>query len=236
MPLAWPSVLVPSSEQWGLQNPSRSGGQSFSGVEQIVRSPASRWTGTLIVPCNRREKVLAMRALLAGLDGRAGTALVGPMEVSRAPWFVDPLTGGKITRCRGDRDAAKDLNWDLNRDTSADLDFRLSSPAGMNATEITVQRNRGGLLSPGMFFSIGDRLHMVTELNTDDPTGDTGFAVPGAIKLQIRPWLRADYAAGTPVEFGRPKGLMRLASDDTGAMDLALSRFGTVTVELTEAF
>jgi hypothetical protein len=29
---------------------------------------------------------------------------------------------------------------------------------------------------------------------------------------------------------------MRLASDDTGAMELQLSRFGTVTVDLVEAF
>lgn len=236
MPLAWPSILIPSSEQWALQNPSRSGGQSFSGVEQVVRSPASRWTATLTIPCNRREKVLAMRALLVGLDGRAGTLLVGPFEVSRAPWFVDPVTGGKVTRCRGDKDAARDPAWDANTDTSADLDFRLSGAAAMNATALTVQRNRGGLLAPGMFFSVGERLHMVTALTTPDPTGDGGLAAPGALGLQFRPWLRANYAAGTPVEFGRPTCLMRLASDDTGAMELALSKFATVTVDLVETF
>ncbi len=30
--------------------------------------------------------------------------------------------------------------------------------------------------------------------------------------------------------------VMRLASDDTGAMELQLSRYGTVSVELVEAF
>lgn len=236
MPLAWPSILIPSSERWALQNPSRSGGQSFSGVEQVVRSPASRWAATLTVPCNRREKVLAMRALLAGLDGRAGTVLVGPFEVSRAPWFVDPLTGGKVTRYRGDKDATRDQAWGVNADTSADLDFRLSSGAAMNATAATIQRNRGGMLAPGMFFSVGERLHMVTALTTFDPTGPNGLAVSGPVGLQFRPWLRADCAAGTSVEFGRPTCLMRLASDDTGAMELALSRFATVTVDLVEAF
>lgn len=236
MPVAWPSVLVPSAERWGLENPSRSGGQSFSGIEQVVRSPASRWTATLTVPCNRREKVLAMRALLASLDGRAGTVLVGPFEVSRAPWFVDPITGGKVTRCRGDRDASRDQAWDANADTSADLDFRLSGGAAINATAATIQRNRGGLLAPGMFFSVGERLHMVTALTTPDPTGDGGLAAPGAIGLQFRPWTRADYVAGTAVEFGRPACLMRLASDETGSMELALSRFATVTLDLVEAF
>ncbi len=235
MALPWPQLLVPSSEAWNSnKGASRSGGRSLSNQEQIVEGPSGYTTATLTIPCNRPAKVLAMRAALA--LGRAQTWLIGPFEVSRAPWFVDPLTGGKVTRCRGDRDAARDPAWDANQDTSADLDFRLSADALINSTALTVQRNRGGLLAPGMFFSIGDRLHMVTALTTVDPSEPAGVAAPGAIGIQFRPWLRASHAAGTPIEFGRPKGLMRLASDDTGAMELALSRFGTVTVEFTEAF
>lgn len=234
-PLPWPSILVPSSEAWNpSKGGSRSGGRSLTNQEQIVEGPTGYSTATLTVPCNRREKVLAMRAALA--LGRSQAWLIGPFEVSRAPWFVDPLTGGKITRGRGDKDAAQSPAWGANADTSAVLDFRLSAPAAMNATAMTVQRNRGGLLAPGMFFSVGDRLHMVTALTTPDPTGPAGLAIPGTIGMLFRPWLRANYAAGTPVEFGRPKGLMRLASDDTGAMELALSRFATVTLDFVEAF
>ena len=147
-PLFWPPILVPSSETWNPnKGSSRSGGRSLTNSEQIVEGPSGYATASLTIPCNRREKVLAMRAALA--LGRAQTWLVAPFEVSRAPWFVDPLTGGKITKCRGDKDAATDPAWDANADTSADLDFRLSGPAAMNATAITVQRNRGGLLAPG---------------------------------------------------------------------------------------
>ncbi len=52
----------------------------------------------------------------------------------------------------------------------------------------------------------------------------------------IRPWLRTDYADGAAIEFGRPLGVMRLASDDTGSLELQLSRYGTVTLEFVEAF
>jgi hypothetical protein len=236
-PLIWPSILVPSSESWNVnRGASRSGGRSLANQEQVVVGPSGFVTATLTVPCNKPAKVLAMRALLAGLDGRAGTVLVGPFEVARAPWFVDPLTGGKITTCRGDQDAALDAAWDANADTSADLDFRAAGAIAMNATALTVKRNRGGLLAPGMFFEIASRLHMITALTTADPTGDGGLAAPGNIGIQFRPWTRADYPANTAIELGHPRCTMRLASDDTGAMELQLSRYGSVTLDLVEAF
>lgn len=234
-PLPWPSILVPSSEAWNPnKGASRSGGRSLTNQEQVVEGPSGYATATLTIPCNKPSKILAMRAALA--LGRAQTWLIGPFEVSRAPWFVDPLTGGKITTCRGNRDAARDAAWDANADTSADLDFRVAAAANMNATALTIQRNRGGLLFPGMFFSINGRLHMVTALTTADRTTVAGLAAPGPIGIQFRPWLREDVAAGTVIEFGRPVGTMRLASDDTGAMELQLSRFGTVTLDFVEAF
>lgn len=234
-PRPWPSILVPSAESWNPnKGASRSGGRSLTNQEQIVEGPSGYATASLTIPCNKPSKVLEMRRALA--LGRAQTWLIGPFEVSRAPWFVDPLTGGRITTCRGDKDAALDPAWDANADTSADLDFRVRDAATMNATSLTVLRTRGGLLSPGMFFSVEGRLHVITDLTTTDPTGDGGLAAPGAIGIQFRPWLRADTPANTPMEFGWPRGTMRLASDDTGAMELQLSRYGTVTLDLVEAF
>jgi len=176
-----------------------------------------------------------MRAALA--LGRAQTWLVGPFEISRAPWFIDPLLGGKITYGYGRRDAAQDPAFETNPDTSSTLDYRTAGAVPMNATAMTIQRNRGGWLAPGMMFSIGDRLHIITALTSADPVDPaTGLPVAGQIGIQFRPWLRADYPANTPIEFGRPLATMRLASDDTGAMELQLSRFGTVTVDFDEAF
>lgn len=237
MALLWPSVLIPSSEAWNPnKGASKSGGRSITNQEQVVVGPTGYVTARLTVPVNNPPKVLAMTALLAGLDGRAGTVLVGPREGSRAPWGADPLTGGRITKGRGDRDAALDPAWDTNADTSADLDFRLFASAAMNATTLTIQRNRGGPLIPGMKFGIGERLHTIAALTTPDPAGAGGLAVPGAIGVTVRPWLRADYAAGTTLEFARPRCVMRRASDDDGEIELQLSRMGVVTLDLVEAF
>ena len=87
-----------------------------------------------------------------------------------------------------------------------------------------------------MIFSIGNRLHMIVDLPSGELADPSVQGPPGAIAATIRPWLRADYADGTPLEFGKPLGTMRLATDDTGAMELQLSRFGTVSLDLVEAF
>ncbi|WP_342163084.1 hypothetical protein [Methylobacterium sp. SD21] len=230
---AWNPILVPSAEQWGLKNATRTGGQSFSGVEQLSDSPAARWGASLTIPCGTQGKVLAMRAAIA--LGRSQVWIIGPVETARAPWFVDPLTGGRISYAMGAADAATDPAFETNPDTASTLDFRAAGPVAMNATAMTIQRNRGGLLQPGMMFSIGNRLHLLTDLLTPDPGADAGYAQAGQIGVGIRPWTRADYAAGAPVEFGRPVCRMRLASDDTGALQLQLSRTGSVSLDLIEA-
>ncbi|EIZ83697.1 hypothetical protein WYO_3710 [Methylobacterium sp. GXF4] len=232
-PLPWPSVLVPSSEDWSLRGGTRSGGQTFQGHEQIVASPTARWRATLTIPCMQREQVMAMRRLVA--LGRTQAWAVGPIETARAPWNVD-MIGGKITYGRGRKDAAVNLAFETGPDTSSSLDFRLAIDASMNGTTLTIQRNKGGVLEVGMLFSIGGRLHILTDLPAGDP-GTLGLQGPaGTIGIGFRPWLRADYTADTPMEFGAPVGLMRLASDDTGSAELQLSRHGTVTLDLIEAF
>lgn len=233
-PLPWPPILVPSSEAWNVnRGASRSGGRSLTNQEQIVAGPSGYVTASLTIPCNTRAKVMAMRTLLASLDGRAGTVLVGPCEATRAPWFVDPLTGGKITYGQG----AKNPAFENNPDTSSSLDYRVAATTPMNAVALTVQRNRGGFLEPGMMFSLNGWMYMITALTSADPADPaTGQAASGTVGIKFRPWARADYLAGTLIEFGRPVCAMRLASDDTGAMELQLSRFGTVSLDFVEAF
>lgn len=63
---------------------------------------------------------------------------------------------------------------------------------------------------------------------------DTGG--PGPMTLSVLPWLRDDYGPGYDLVFARPVCLARLASDDTGKLDLDLLRFGQVTLDFVEAF
>lgn len=221
-PLHWPDVLVPSVEDWSLRGGTRSGGQTFEGNEQIVASPTARWKASLTIPCYGRDRIPAMRAVIA--RGRSQVWSVGPYERPRAPWPIVPIIGGRLTdRTRGSAATA--------------LAFSLATAAALNAATLTIRRDAGNLLAPGMIFSLGDRLHVIVAVTSADPADRaSGLAVPGTIDVEIRPWLRADLGAGARIEFGRPRGAMRLASDDTGAMELQLSRYGTVTLDLVEAF
>lgn len=226
-PLIWPSVLMPSSEDWSLRGGSRSGGQTFQGNEQIVVSPTARWRAKMDIPCWEPEHTRAMRRVIA--LGRTQLWYVGPYEFERAPWGVDPLTGALITYANQQPGAAEPYDQAVN--------FVLAAGTSVGDTVIAVTRSRGGLLKPGMTFSINGRLHTIVDLTTaDNPQPGTGAALKGNIGLSIRPTLRFAYPSGAIVEFGKPIGTMRLASDDTAAMELQLSRYGTVTVELVEAF
>lgn len=191
-----------------------------------MESPAARMTASLTIPCNTRAKVLAARRVIA--LGRAQAWILGPVEVRRAPWAIDPLTGGAITY------AGQIGGASTPYDRASD--FVLGADAGLNATTITVARRAGGRLIPGQFLSIGNRLHTIVDLLSADPTeAGSGLAIPGSITLAIRPWTRAAYAAGASVELARPVGRMRLASDDTGALALQLSQFGSLPLDLVEA-
>lgn len=227
-PLPWPDVLVPSAESWIPRGGTRSGGQSFLGNEQIVAAPTARWKATLSIPCFTRATNLAMRQVLA--LGRAQTWWAGPIETTRAPWNVD-LVGGQITYDRAER--RPDI---YHGDQAPVLDFRLGGAAAMNATTITVVRQRGGVLEPGMLFSIAGRLHVIVDLPHGELASPRSQGPLGAVALVIRPWLRADYPDGTALEFGAPTCPMRLATDDTGTMEQQLSKYGTVTLDLVEAF
>jgi len=200
----------------------RAEGQTFAGNEQVVASPTARWTAKLTIPCLGGDQVLAMRRVIA--LGRAATWWVGPYERPRAPWIQAPVLGGRVD------------------DTTADvlqpaLAFVLAEAGPTNATTLRLRRVRGGTVRPGMILSIAGRLHVVTALGADtSPDPATGLPGIGELTIAIRLWLRADHPVGTHVTFARPLGTMRLAGDETGAMNLDLARHGTVALDLVEAF
>ena len=206
MPEAWSPDLVASSESWFLRGGTRTGGQSFLGQEQLVTSPTARWTATLTIPLGSRAKILAFNALMGALNGRVGTVLVPMNDLLRAP-----------------------LRAGVRPFYDARL-FRTAADAAMNATTLQVARQVGGAVLPGQHFTVDGRLYRVVTA----PGGDTEKTVDFPVTL--RPWLRADVEGGTFVDFARPACTMRLASDDTGKLELQLARFGTVTLDFIEAF
>lgn len=232
-----PTTLLCNSETWRVENSSRSGGPSTTGAQQFVVSPAGRWRARASFHLIKDDDYLEARGFIAGLDGQAGTFMLGPTDYRGQPWNVDPLTGGIITPDKAARDADIDPAFEQYPDTTGRLDFTLADPAALNSTSITIQRNKGGHIKRGQYFQIGDRLHIITGLMTADPvdTG-SGLAVAGRIGLTIRPWTRSAYAAGTSVNFANPKCLVRLADPDQGGVDMTTSPLSSLSLDIFEYF
>lgn len=224
MTLVLASVLVPSSESWRIAGASVSGGRSLAGTEQVVVGSGGYWMASLTIPVHRDEQVLAARALLAGLDGRAGTLLAGPHDGRRANWPVDRY-GRRITPRRVRRPQLDGTSCADAPDLVPSLILAtLAAPAALRATNAEITVHRGSSLRAGQYFGIGDRLHLITAVTAID--GD-------ANSVTFRPPLRAAALANAQVDIVAPRTSMRLASDDTG-LALDLLRFGTLQLDLVE--
>lgn len=233
--LTLPPRLRRFTEGWRIANASRGGGASLTGQQQFVVSPAGRWEAKLSLHCLDDDDYLDADGFLAGLDGSANAILCGPEDWRGRPWNVDPLTGAKITPDFKAQDIEADPAFENNPDTTGTLQFSLALAATMNATALSIYRNKGGALKRGQYLSIGQRLHIITALTTTDPIDPaTGLAVAGSIGVTIRPWLRADYAANTPVEFAQPVGLMRLTPDSVAMVERTTSPLSDLSLDLVE--
>lgn len=226
-PSAWPRCLVPSSEVWRLSGGNRGGGQALDGTEEVVAGASPYWRATRTVPVRTREQILAYRAMIAGLDGRAGTLQVGPWDFPRVPWATDPY-GRRVTPSL---DRRRGLDATAYADPEARIDALvaavLAKGVARNGTSATIRMVRGGVVEAGLYFGLDDRLHIVTAAEE---------TIGADTEITFRPWSRDRVVTGAPVNFVTPKCRMRLANDDTGALELQLARFGTITIELVEAY
>ena len=230
---SWPTSLkILKATRPSRKNPARSGGADQAGSQQFVFAPGGGvWTWSLTVAVRTRDDVLDLGAFVEGMDGQAGTALVPIYDGKRAPWNIDPWTGGAITPAKHAASVAVDPAFGTNPDTTGLQDFRLGADAALNATQVVIARNKGGLIRPGMFFSLpGGEMKVITSLNAPD-SGATSSRVAA-----IRPWLRVARSEGDTLEFGHPVSLARFASEDIGRQDLDQLRLGQVTLDFVEAF
>lgn len=227
--LTWPSELKPNSGGYAPFVRSLSGGQSLSGAEQIVPQFHDRWQAKFTFALNRSSRVLALRALLAALRGRANTIVLPAFEHARAPWSVDEfdrVLGPKLLR-RRDLDGTPYADPAGFNDTL--LSVTVALDANINDTTLLIATN-GVAPTPGHLFSIGPRMYVCQEV------ADT--LTPDRYELMIWPWLRVGVTFGTPVNFTSPACEMRLANDSDGAdtlMGLDIGRMGVVSLSFDEA-
>lgn len=139
------------------------------------------------------------------------------------------------------------------RDPGSSAVIPLAQP--LRATRILISPS-GIAIAPGYYFSIGDRLHLITEIiasDIQDPDGGPWLDVPvspwgadqtpwdepgrpaGAWIVSIVPPLRAALAPGTVANFRDLR--LRCVLQDLGDGDLSLDlgRFGTPSLTLIES-
>lgn len=220
----WPSFAIPRSAMFHPDVPSRSGGLSLNGFEQVTVSSAGRWRAVLDVPLLTENAVLSWRAFLAQMMGRVGTVRVPKWE----KYGPTDRNGRRFDDLEAVGYEGDTLNWDLTGFGQSENPVAvLAAQANRGATQIVVSLDYVEGPRPGQYFGIGGRLHLVQTASHDENTG--------LMTVRFWPPLRVSAPIYTPVVLDRPTCLMRFASDTAGELNLEYGRWGSASVELVEA-
>jgi hypothetical protein len=225
--LTFPSGLRPIAGGFINYAKTLGGGQSLSGIEQVASTMNDRWQASYRFPVRTDDDVLALRAFVMSMRGRASTVALPMFDLARAPWAVNAQgikqTPGAVRTPSLDgtpfADAAN-LRDGLIRAS-------ITSLAALNAIQLSVAVAAGSAPRPGHFFSLGTRGYAVQSV--------TGA---GPYTLEIWPWLRVAASSGQSVNFTSPVCEMRFATDSEGAdalKSLDQLRFGSLTLNFDEA-
>jgi hypothetical protein len=227
----WPEVLRPQSFHYFHIDADTSGGVSLGGNEQFVAAAGSRWGASMSLPIFNRETVLAMRALRTKLEGRANAAILPNFDGQRLSWPVEAETGRVITPrvahwLQGTRDLDDTPYAGAEIPARAQISGTVTTTAALGATQVSITMTQGGPIEAGQQFGIfGLRLHEISEI----------VSVVGAVTtVKFRPRFRSQVVAGTPVNWTRPKCLMRCLNMNDQSRRLELLRFATLDLEFVE--
>lgn len=220
----WPSAVFPKSAKFMGENQSRSGGMSMTGSEQLTISNSGRWRASATAPVLTEESVLAWRAFVSMMEGRAGTVLVPKWE----RYGIRDMNGKEFDQVGVAEYDGDILNFDLSGFGQSEfVHATLAASAAVNATRLMLTILDGDGPRPGQYIGIADRLYLVQGAWQADEDA--------SLQVQVWPRLRAAAAAGTRAILDRPVCLMRFAQDQTGELELDYGRWGTGGLEFVEA-
>lgn len=213
----WPATLVPRNIQ--IMPPRKTGGLTTSLTEFVQVMPTIRPPFTVTMEFDELTdgEVLAWRAFMALLEGRANTARLPLFDL----WLraSDAAIGaGIVSHSDGSyfSDGAGYLTGDL-------LGVTVSGVQGQR--HITADfGSYGPLLEAGQYFGLGEHPYIAG-----------GVTWAGSVAtIRCSPTLRQDYAA-VSLKL-KPTMIGRLTSDDGGALMLKNLRHGAPSITFQEDF
>lgn len=219
----WPRALCPLDFTIHPQATVKTGGRTMTGVEQIVASGAMFWRASFSFRVRSRDNILLWRAIQAKLRGRENVLRMGPFDFGRGPARIEGGSGLPTTVTHSDF-ATFD---DLSEYEQSFTDARVSVVAAARDTTLTATvTGYTSAIQPGQFVSIDDRLYLLESVSTPSA---------GVRTLGIYPGLRSAAGVGTKIDFDRPLGRWRIASEDSGEMSLDMLKLSVVSINLVEA-
>lgn len=209
---AWDSALAPQQVSFSLRGMTLGGPPTLTGRNQVAQSDAGYWVARLagvhaVVP----SEIRALRALRGKLEGGAHQVRVPVFDDDQAPW---PAAGGRAANAFAEQ-AYSDgtLHTDGHGFYKPAIVVATNADAALRATSISFTITTAGTTAEGMFFSIGDRLHLLKELLSQSGSSRT---------YAIAPPLREAVPSGSRMNFENPVCRMRLLSE--AEADLVLER------------
>lgn len=226
MTITWPAVLEVRRCNPNLRNSFKSGGRSISGIEPRVVSDAAYW-----------EVAIAEIMIQERDEARAYRGMLARLRDGEAIEL-----------------AIFDAYVPVGAESSAASAIFVSS-AALRATEATIQVT-GIDVEDGHHFSIGDRLHLITQIVAgptdpplinpvitdtewlDEPWTDDGAAASAQYQIKFRPPLRTAVAAGAAIRFSdlTLRCVIKDAAATDGDVDLDLGRLGNPSLAFVEDF
>lgn len=218
--IPFPSILVPTVQRWWLDARTRSGGETVSGREQVVSSGLGRWKASLSFPLINREMILAFRAWITQMDGRANRTMIGPCDCSIGNRF-GPAFGG-IPH------SDQTMFGDGAGYAQGSVPAEAVAVAAAGTYEVRIYNGSTELpILVGSYIGLAGFFYVIVSAT---PQADNETV------LGILPKLRAPVPIGSPIDWCHARAPMRLATDESGAFDLNLSRYGNPTLDLVEVW
>jgi hypothetical protein len=238
-------LLRERSHSWNLVGVATTPGQNAQNVAPIIRSDGGGFwscvmsdvslSGVKGVKAHDRQRqriaTLLWRAVRQICDGGVNNIVVPRNDALFRPWPFQATSGGVAGGPAGVPHSDLAMFSDDAGYYQSMIDVTVAADAALRATGLAIQLNWCGGLMGGESFSIqhptfGWRLYEIATVTYDSDT---------AARITFMPPLREAVSVGTPLEFDRPRCVMRLAR--TSSMDLTVQpwTFNNASVDFIEA-